>query len=103
MLNNTVAIFALVDNVDIVTYELDAKSFVYTRKELETILGRDLSEYANDTELWKKEVFYNIKETSNTDNVKIYRTLISDILSNIKTDYIVIDLDSFNKIEERKD
>lgn len=99
LLNNTVAIFALIDNVDIVTYELDSKSIVFTRKELETILGRDMMEYANNPELWKKELFYNVKETTNKDNLVIYKSLFNSLFSKINSNYIVVDLDSFGKIK----
>lgn len=98
LLNNSVAIFALIDNVDIITYELDEKTYIYTRNELETIFGRDINEYVNDAELWKKEVFYNEKDTGNKNNFTIYNTIFSRLISKINSDYIVIDLDSFKAI-----
>lgn len=38
------------------SYTLNKQSFRITRKELETLYGRDLREYSNDILAWKKEV-----------------------------------------------
>lgn len=58
-LNNATALFALVENVDKVTFNLEideGKTFTITRKEMETFYGKDLRTYGNHTSLWKSEV-----------------------------------------------
>ena len=62
-------------------------------------MGRDVLEYANDAELWKSEVFYNVKNTDNRDSLKIYRSVLKECISNLHEEYIVIDLDSFAKLD----
>jgi hypothetical protein len=58
-LNNAITLFILIKNVDEVEFNLNTlnkQSFRITRKELETLYGRDLREYSNDILAWKKEV-----------------------------------------------
>lgn len=58
-LYNSIAYFALVDNVDQVTFRTEADaphSLTVTRADIEHFLGKDVTDYSEDTELWKKEV-----------------------------------------------
>lgn len=94
LLNNSVAIFALVTNVDVITYQLDENTFVYTRKELETKYGRNLTVYAEDIELWKSEILYNEKQLSMLGAPKIYKDILENLLDESEK-YIAIDFLSF--------
>lgn len=99
LLNNSVALFALITNVDVVTYQLDDNTIIYTRKELETKYGRDLRVYADDVDLWKKEVLYNEKPTDMIGAAKIYKEILTRSIDGIsKSDYIAIDLASFETV-----
>ncbi len=97
LLNNSVAIFALVTNVDIITYELDENTFVYTRKELETKYGRNLTVYAEDIELWKNEILYNEKQSNMIGASKIYKEIFENLLGESEK-YIAIDFSSFEMV-----
>lgn len=99
LLNNSVALFALITNVDVVTYQLNDNTIIYTRKELETKYGRDLRVYADDVDLWKKEVLYNEKPTDMIGAAKIYKEILTRSIDGIsKSDYIAIDLASFETV-----
>lgn len=99
LLNNSIALFALITNVDVVTYQLDDNTIIYTRKELETKYGRDLRVYADDVDLWKKEVLYNEKPTDMIGAAKIYKEILTRSIDGIsKSDYIAIDLASFETV-----
>lgn len=102
LLNNSVALFALITNVDVITYEIekDATKIVYTRQEVETIFERDLREYSYDADLWQKEVFYKEKVYTASSKLDLYKLLLSNVLEkenlrNIK--YIALDFNSFGE------
>lgn len=99
LLNNSVALFALITNVDVITYQLDDNTIIYTRKELEIKYGRDLRVYADDVDLWKKEVLYNERPTDMIGASKIYKEILTRSIDGIsKSDYIAIDLASFETV-----
>lgn len=62
-LNNATAMFALVKNLQNLTFNLqngdEQKVFTVTRKDMEKFYGKDLKGYGNDKELWQKEVIDN--------------------------------------------
>jgi len=58
-LNNAAAFFILVKNVDEVRFNLDTpekRTFSISRQEMEQFFGKDLRLYAQDKQLWTKEV-----------------------------------------------
>ncbi|WP_433750842.1 DUF4825 domain-containing protein [Falsibacillus pallidus] len=62
MLTNAAAYLCLIDNADQVKMIVETdpvQTFEYTRIELEKTFGRDLSEYAKNPKLWKKEIYDN--------------------------------------------
>lgn len=67
LINNAVALFVLVQNVDTVTFNLDTPNkqfFSFTRKELENFYGKDLRLYAQDKTLWEQEVLTDLINSS---------------------------------------
>jgi len=61
-LNNATSFFILVKNVDEVRFTLETdqkRSFRISRKEMEEFYGNDLKGYAQDKEMWLKEVIQN--------------------------------------------
>lgn len=63
LLNNAIAFFILVNNVDEVHFYVEKEkpvSFSITRKNIEDFVGKDVREYSDDAELWKKEIEENI-------------------------------------------
>lgn len=97
--SNAVALFALITNVDVITYQLDEKTIVFTRKELETTYGRDLREYSTNIEQWKQEVLYNEINLSENKTLDIYKNILSTTISDLKESYVYIDIASFEKLE----
>ena len=70
-LYNAIAYFILVDNVDQVTLQADTESpqsLTVTRADIEQLLGKNLKEYAADTEAWKKEIEEGIINNSEKVN-----------------------------------
>lgn len=58
-LYNAIAYFALVDNVDQVTFQTETDtphSLTVTRADIEQFLGKDVRQYATDAEIWKTDV-----------------------------------------------
>ncbi len=98
ILNNTVALFALIPNVDIITYQLDESTIIYTRDEVENLFGRDLLEYANDTNLWETEVLYKGKKVER-DLIAKYSVLMKECISKISAEYITVDFTSLDKFD----
>lgn len=102
LLNNTIALFSLIPNLEFITYDtkVDAESIYYTRTEINNIMNRNTIEYAKDTELWLKEVIYKEKEVKENNYITVYTSAISSSLSNISEieigKYIAIDLGENN-------
>lgn len=101
LLNNTIALFALIPELDSISYEKartdltsKEKDFYYSRDEINSLIGRDANEYAEDSELWKKEIIYKEKESPNSD-ITLYSSLVSTALSKISEkdigNYIAVD------------
>lgn len=112
--NSSIALFALIQNLDIITYKVSDGTYIYSREEIENLVGRDLSEYVNDPKLWEKEIIFKEKsEKTSKSYIDIYKSIMSDILaefdSNNKIE-IAIDLQSFenndfiklNAVEKRE-
>ena len=69
-LNNAIAYFILVDNVDRVTLQVETESpheLTVNRTEIEQFIGKSVKEYAKDAELWKEEIEEGI--INNSDKV----------------------------------
>lgn len=101
--NSSIALFALIQNLDIITYKVTDETYIYSREEIENLVGRDLTEYANNPELWEKEIMFKEKANKNqTSYIDIYKSIMSDILaefdSNNKIE-IAVDLQSFENNE----
>ncbi len=101
LLSSVIAIFILVPDFDQITYQLENGYHVFTRSEVENVVGRSLLEYAQDSELWEQEIFFHEKrqdEASTRDN--IYKGILSDILAErelTKYDKMIIDTASFDQ------
>lgn len=88
-LNNATALFALVDNLDRITFKFNigqGKEFTITRKEMEDFYGKDLRRYAENTALWNKEV---LKDTLNS-NEKLQSFFILHSITEQKTKVEII-------------
>ncbi len=58
-LNNASTLFILVDNVEVIKFHLETNKqelFTITRNELEEFYGKDLRLYADNEDLWRKEI-----------------------------------------------
>lgn len=98
LFNNTVALFALIPNLDSVIYEIGNMSetvIYYSRDEVNRLVSRDVLEYAYDIELWTKEVIYEEKESYNND-ITMYVSTITTMLSKLSEkeigEYVAIDI-----------
>lgn len=90
IINNTITIFTLIPKLNQITYISDAERMYFTRQEIEFYVGRSLNDYAENLELWRKEMLYKEKvvdELSSKDN--IYKAIIDDILSEYNPDQYV--------------
>ncbi|WP_019242706.1 MULTISPECIES: DUF4825 domain-containing protein [Bacillus] len=69
--NNAIAYFILVKNVDVITFNVETtkpQSFSVTRTEIEKFVGKDVTEFADKPSLWKKEIEEGI--VNNPDKIK---------------------------------
>lgn len=100
LLNNTIALFVLIPELDLITYQTENEVSVYTRSEIENQVGRNLSDYSNDVELWKSEILF--KEDKLDEDVSrdiIYKRILVDICSKIdleENNIIILDTESFS-------
>lgn len=98
--NSTIALFTLIPNLDVITYMVSDDTYVYSRTEIESLVGRELSDYADNPELWEKEVMFNEKEEKLDSYIDIYKAIMNDILSEYETSSsYAIDLASFEHNE----
>lgn len=82
LFNNTVALFTLIPELELITYCTEIEELTYTRSEIENQVGRNVSDYANHVELWKSEILF--KEPWKDERVtrdEIYKMILSDIIS----------------------
>lgn len=99
LINNTIALFILIPELNLITYQTENEVSVYTRSEIENQMGRKLSDYANDIELWKSEILF--KEEKIDEKVSretIYNKILTDILSRKETEnnnILFLDTESF--------
>lgn len=59
LFNNAAVLFALVQNLDTVTFNIDTvnkQAYTFSRADLESHFGRDLRQYAKDKMLWEQEI-----------------------------------------------
>ena len=101
--NSSIALFALIQNLDIITYNVAEGTYIYSREEIENLVGRDLLEYVNNPELWEKEILFKEKSEKNfKSHIDICKAIMSDILSEFDSNNMVeiaIDLKSFGNNE----
>lgn len=103
LINNTIALFILIPELNLITYQTENEVSVYTRSEIENQMGRKLSDYANDIELWKSEILF--KEEKIDEKVSretIYNKILTDILSRRETEnnnILFLDTGSFSNQE----
>lgn len=99
--NNTIALFTLIPELNFITYCTETEEITYTRSEIEKQVGRNLSDYANNIELWESEILF--KEEWKDEKVtrdEIYKMILSDIISeNFSTgeDVIMVDTSSMSQ------
>lgn len=65
LLNNAISYFILINNVGVVHLNVETTTpykLTVTREEIESFVGKDVRMYADDAELWKKEIEENIIE-----------------------------------------
>lgn len=98
LLNNTIALFALIPELDSVTYAVNPlkDDIYYTRDEVNNLLERNVLEYAENTELWTKEIIYKEQVSKYNNDISIYASVINTALSNLKENeigkYVAIDI-----------
>lgn len=104
--NNIIALFTLIPNLDLVTYQAKEDRYVFTREEIENQVGRELVDYAEDVELWEKEILFKEKRMDEkVSRDTIYKAMIADIVSEFdanEIDKILIDTNSFKEAENLK-
>ena len=102
LLNNTVALFALIPNLNSVIYEIgrneinsSKEKIYYSRDEVNNLISRNVLEYAENIELWTKEIIYEEKPSYN-NYITIYRSTIETMLSKLSEKelgkYVAIDI-----------
>ena len=100
-LKNSIALFALIPEVNIIEYSSLEDVYIYTREEIEILQGRDVTDYAFDKELWENEVLYSVR-ILDQDNTKykifaeIAKRLI-DMQSGETLDEISFDTSTFEE------
>lgn len=111
--NTSIALFALIQELDIVSYKVNDGMYIYSREEIENLVGRDLKEYVENPQLWEKEILFKEKvERNSSSYIDIYKSIMSDMLSEFDSSNnveIAIDLQSFetndviklNSVEKR--
>lgn len=96
--NNTIALFTLIPELELISYHMENEKSVYTRYEIENQIGRNLIDYANDMELWKSEILFKEKILDEvTTRNEIYETILKDILTERGSgdnEILIIDLES---------
>lgn len=99
--NNIIALFTLIPDLNLVTYKSKTESYVFTREEIENLVGRALEDYSNNFELWKKEILFKEKIVDeNSSRDMIYKAIIADVVSELnaeETTEIMIDTQSFKE------
>lgn len=102
LLNNTIALFALIPNLDFISYNTkhDAENIYYTRTEINNMMDRNVLEYVEDTELWLKEVIYKEQSIDSSEVVTLYSSVISSSLATLSGkeigEFIAIDVTKNN-------
>ena len=65
LLNNAISYFVLINNVGVVHLNVETTTpykLTVTREDIESFVGKDVRTYADDAELWKKEIEKDIIE-----------------------------------------
>ena len=99
-LNNVTVLFALIPEVDVIEYKSPETTYIYTRRELELMYERDITEYANDKDLWEAEVFFGEKQLDENRSLHtLFSKIVLDSLEYTSGDYgksITVNTKSFN-------
>ena len=109
LVNNIIAIFTLIPELDTITYKTiedspEKETYTFIRSEIENQIGRSLKDYSNNVELWKKEILFKekvIDEVSQRDT--IYKAIIADVISTYEEaeiKEIFVDTQSFKESEK---
>ncbi len=99
-INNAIAFFALIPELDAIEFSSSESVFYFTRDEINNYQGRDVTEYVDNVELWENEVLF--KERVNDENSTKYKAvskIINDIMkyeSGEVVSEMSIDLASFD-------
>lgn len=101
LLNNSIALFTLIPNLDFIGYETtSSEEIYYDRGEINNIMDRNVLEYAENTELWLREVIYKDKNLKIQNNITLYSSVISTSLAKLSEkeigEYVAIDLNENN-------
>ena len=98
--NNAIALLALFPDLDVVEFASSDNYYRFSRDELETLQGRNLTEYADNPELWEVETFYKEKrEDYENTKYEVFIKIVEDAInysSGDMLDFIVVDTKSFN-------
>lgn len=81
LLNTSVALYVLIPELNNINYNTKNGNISYARNEVNNVMNRNVMEYAENTELWLKEVIYKEKDTNLQNEVTLYTTVISSSLS----------------------
>ncbi len=111
LLNNTVALFVLIPELNTITYELNTgkvdNKILYSREELNQFYGRDINDYAENVESWSREVIFKEKKQNTSEMTQVYKTLVLEALSQVSKEdmgeYLAINTgDTLNEFERRE-
>ena len=81
-IKNAIAIFALIPEVNEVEFLSDDIMYDFSRNEIEIIQGRDVTEYAENAELWENEVLYKEKiENKSNTSYKAFIKIAKDVFN----------------------
>lgn len=106
--NNVIALFTLIPELNNITYKSNDNSsevYMFTRSEIENQIGRSLRDYAEDKDLWKKEILFKEKVVDeNVSKDLVYKAIIDDIFKKHLEEKanIFIDTEALKKVQVLK-
>lgn len=96
--NSAIALFALIPELDAISYKVmpEREEIYFTRTEINNMLSRNVLEYAENTELWEKEIIYKEVTSKYSANISLYSGIIQTTLSKLLEkeigNYVAIDV-----------
>lgn len=102
LINSSVALFTLIPDLDFISYETNSleEDIYYSRDEINNLMDRNVLEYAENSELWLREVIYKDQNFKSNNYVTIYSSVISSSLANLSEKeigkYVAIDINENN-------